>query len=73
VGLNSWYRAFPPSEPLDVEAGLRFTKRENRLKDKLFISACELAGIPATPRQARKWNNGTGKAFGFRNTARAYL
>ena len=69
VGTN-WWMSFPTSPPLDVEAGVRFKKRENIIKTPLFIGACELAEIPATPRQARKWNNGQGLALRFKNQAR---
>jgi hypothetical protein len=73
VGLNSWYHGFPASDPLDVEAGLRFKSREFRMKDPVFLGACELFGIPATPRQARKWNNGQGIALRHRKEAKSLL
>lgn len=72
---NSWWAAFPGSPPLDVGAGVRYKQRESRLKDPLFLAACELAkkaNQPSlvTPRQARKWNNGQGVALGFKNEAK---
>lgn len=73
VGVNSWWKAFPTSPPLDVEAGVRFKKRENRVGDPLFIGSCTLAEIKPTPRQARKWNNGRGLALRFRNQAKELL
>jgi hypothetical protein len=78
VGANSWYHNFPTSDPLDVEAGERFKQREGRMKDPVFLAACELAKGPfvkVTPsaRQARKWNNGQGVALRFRNEAKSLL
>jgi hypothetical protein len=78
VGLNSWYHGFPASDPLDVEAGERFKQREGRMKDPVFLGACELAkkaNQPSlvTPRQARKWNNGQGVALRFKNEAKSLL
>ena len=70
---SHWYSVFPPSPPLDVEAGQRFKQREGRLLDVVFIGACELADIPPTSRQARKWNNGGGLALRFRNKAKELL
>jgi hypothetical protein len=70
---SAWWKAFSTSPPLDVEAGLRFKKREGRLLDVVFIGACELAGIPTTSRQARKWNNNKGLALRFRNKAKELL
>jgi hypothetical protein len=69
----SWWKAFPTSPPLDIEAGERFRKRKGRMNDVVFIGACTLAGIEPTPRQARKWNNGKGLAIRYRNTAKATL
>ena len=69
----AWWKAFPTSPPLDVEAGERFKKREGRLLDAVFIKACDQAGIPTTSRQARKWNNNKGLALRFRNKARDLL
>ena len=69
----SWWSKFPKSQPLDTEAKPRLQKRESRLKDVVFLGACELAGIQATPRQARKWNNGKGLALKFKNQARELL
>ena len=71
--LTHWWKAFPASPPLDVVAGERYKKREGRLHDVVFLSSCELAGIPATPRQARKWNNDKGLAVRFRNEAKSGL
>jgi hypothetical protein len=73
VAVSNWWKAFKPSPPLDFEAGERFKKREGRLLDVVFIGACELAGIPTTSRQARKWNNGAGLALRFRNKAKELL
>jgi hypothetical protein len=70
VGANSWYRSYPASDPLDVHAGVVFKVRQKVMTDKIFIRSCELAGIPATPRQARKWLRGTGLALRFRNDAK---
>ena len=72
VAVN-WWASFPTSAPLDVEAGLRFKKRKNRIKDPLFLGACTLAEIEPTPRQARKWNNQLGVALKFKNQARDLL
>lgn len=35
----------------------------------LFQIACQMAGVPATKRQASKWRSQKGKAYGFRNQA----
>lgn len=69
----SWWKAFPTSPPLDVEAGIRYKKREGRLQDVVFNAACKLAGIDTTSRQARKWNNGKGLAIRYINKAKASL
>jgi len=69
----SWWASFPTSPPLDFEAGVRFEKRKNRIKDPLFLGACTLAEIEPTARQARKWNNGQGLALRFKNQARGLL
>lgn len=73
VGVNSWYHKFPASDPLDLEAGKRYEKRQGRLLDPVFRGACELANIEATPRQARKWNNRQGLALRFINQAKDLL
>ena len=41
----------------------RMTANERTLRSPLFQKACELAGIPATKRQASKFNNSRGIAF----------
>jgi hypothetical protein len=69
----NWWTSFPTSPPLDVEAGLRYKTREHRMKDPVFLGACALAEIEATPRQARKWANGQGVALRFRNEAKSLL
>jgi hypothetical protein len=74
----NWWSNFPTSPPLDVEAGLRYLQREGRMKDPVFVGACELAKKAnqpslATPRQARKWNNGQGLALRHRNEAKSLL
>jgi hypothetical protein len=73
VGIANWWNSFPSSPPLDVEAGLRLRQREGRMNDPVFLKACSLARIEATPRQARKWNNDSGKALGYRNQAKSEL
>jgi hypothetical protein len=70
---TNWWKAFKTSPPLDVEAGVRYLGREGRLLDVVFKGACELAGIPPTSRQARKWNNNQGLALRFRNKAKELL
>ena len=69
----SWWANFPTSPPLDVVAELLFRQRESRMKDPVFLGACTLAEIEATPRQARKWNNGKGVALRHRNEAKKLL
>jgi hypothetical protein len=74
---GNWWDSFAPSPPLDVEAGLRYEQREGRMKDPVFLKACELAKGPfvkVTPsaRQARKWNNGKGIALRYRNEAKRH-
>jgi hypothetical protein len=73
VGVNSWWRAFPASDPLDTIAAERATKREHRMKNPLFLACCELAGIPATSRQARKFNQRKGLATRYYNEAKSLL
>jgi hypothetical protein len=68
-----WWKTFPTSPPLDVEAGERYKKREGRLLDVVFIAACKFAGVDTTARQARKWNNGKGLAIRSRNKAKDLL
>jgi hypothetical protein len=68
-----WWQGFPTSPPLDVEAGLRFVKRKNRIDTPIFQGACSLAGIEPTARQARKWNNGKGLALRHKNEAKSLL
>jgi hypothetical protein len=75
---GNWWSSFPTSPPLDVEAGERYKQREGRMKDPVFLAACELAKGPfvkVTPsaRQARKWNNGKGIALRYRNEAKSLL
>jgi hypothetical protein len=41
------------------------------MKDPVFLAACTLAEIEATPRQARKWNNGQGVALRHKNEAKS--
>lgn len=36
-------------------------------EDANFHAACKAAGIPATKRQWKKWNQRTGRAFAFAN------
>jgi hypothetical protein len=73
MGAANWWASFPTSPPLDVEAGERFKQREGRILDAVFRASCEMAGIPPTPRQARKWNNGQGVALRHRNEAKSLL
>lgn len=68
-----WWSGFPTSPPLDVEAGKRAKKAEGRLKDPVFLGACELADIEPTRRQARKWNNMKGLALKYRNQSKSLL
>lgn len=69
----AWWSKFPTSPPLDQGAEERYKKREGRMNDVVFLAACKLAGIKATPRQARKWNNTKGLAQKFRNQAKTVL
>ncbi len=73
MGTNSWYRLFPSSPPLDAEAGLRFEKRKERMENPLFKGACILAGIEATPRQARKFNQRKGLATRYFEEAKKQM
>lgn len=54
-----------------------FTKhpgaRPALFNDPLFMTACDLAGLPKTHRQWRKWARGFGGAFKFRQEARVAL
>jgi hypothetical protein len=69
----SWWSNFPPSPPLDTYGTERAKKTEGRMNDTVFLGACELAGIPATKRQARKWNNHKGLAIRFKREAHSLL
>ena len=40
-----------------------FTRREQMVENKKFMDACEMAGIPATPRQYVKFVQGYGAAW----------
>lgn len=61
---KSWERVHGPNcEPQHKE---REEKNSSVLKNGKFIKACELAGIPATRRQASKWNHSRGLAFNSR-------
>lgn len=44
------------------------TNRE-AVNDRLFQTACKLAGISPTKRQVSKWRNGKGLAHQYRNAA----
>jgi len=59
---NHQWKRVVATDP-DPLAQDRFEAREKTMKDKNFLHYCEKAGIPATPRQARKWNNKTGLAY----------
>lgn len=41
--------------------------------DKLFLTACKIAGCVPTRRQYSKYRNGHGKAFGAKNVAKLTL
>lgn len=71
--MKQWIRIPKGSKPLDVVAGERHKKRDQRMIDPLFLAACEFSNTKPTPRQARKWNNGKGIAFLNRNQARSLL
>lgn len=45
------------------------TNREFSSRNELFQVACELAGVPATKRQASKWRNRRGRAYAVRHQA----
>ena len=57
VTPRSWYPG-----PTEIK---RRERNRDRLESEHFTDACEMAGIPATKRQASKFNNGRGLAFRF--------
>ena len=57
VTPRSWYPG-----PAEIK---RSERNSGRLASRHFTDACEMAGIPATKRQASKFNNGRGLAFRF--------
>lgn len=57
VTPGSWFPG-----PAEIK---RRERNRARLESKRFTDACEMAGIPATKRQASKFNNGRGLAFRF--------
>jgi hypothetical protein len=69
---GNWWSSFPTSPPLDVEAGERYKQREGRMKDPVFLKACEIVKVTPSARQARKWNNGKGIALRYRNEAKRH-
>lgn len=61
-----------PSSPTSLQKALskrhegklnRESKNLSTLRSPAFEQACKEAGVPATPRQASKWNNGYGAAY----------
>jgi len=69
IANHRWTRIHN-SKPLDKVAAARFKARKSIIKNKDFLAACSAALVDPTPRQARKWNNGKGRAFLFRSVAR---
>ena len=57
VTPGSWFPG-----PAEIK---RRERNRDRLESEHFIDACGVAGIPATKRQASKFNNGRGLAFRF--------
>ena len=57
VTPRSWFPG-----PAEIK---RQERNRARLESKRFTDACKMAGIPATKRQASKFNNGRGLAFRF--------
>ena len=57
VTPRSWFPG-----PAEIK---RRERNRDRLESRHFTDACEMAGIPATRRQASKFNNGRGLAFRF--------
>ena len=57
VTPGSWFPG-----PAEIK---RRERNRARFESKRFTDACEMAGIPATKRQASKFNNGRGLAFRF--------
>lgn len=49
------------------------THAEFAQNDRVFKLACDLAGIPATKRQASKWRNKRGLAYQHRAAAKQQL
>ncbi len=61
---KQWKRVTGPN--LCPENAERAVRNKATLGNSQFIKACEVVGIPATPRQASKWNNKKGKAYNAR-------
>jgi hypothetical protein len=61
---KKWERVHGPDiEPRHKET---YFKREELMTNPEFLSACNAARIPATPRQARKWLMRKGLAYANR-------
>jgi len=58
---QQWMRVTGPNlHPWNAE---KQKQNVSRLADLGFITACEVAGVKATNRQASKWNNRKGAAY----------
>lgn len=66
---KQWKRVTGPNLDTLAEAG--YLARQATLQSGIFQKACELAGIEATKRQARKWLHGKGKACLYKQEAHA--
>ena len=58
---KSWERVHGPN--CQPQHAIREEKNTSVLSNKKFIKACEISEIPATRRQASKWNHGRGLAY----------
>ena len=66
---KQWVRVQGP--PLDTWSIKIYPLRKATMESGIFQKACELAGIPVTRRQARKWLRGKGKACLYKQEAHA--
>jgi len=63
IGGQAWIRVHGPNICPQYDENAK--RNKSRLVDAAFKKACEVVGIPATNRQASKWNNKKGAAYNF--------
>lgn len=58
---HKWRRV--SATPVPEKEQKRINRNRSIKKNEIFQEACKRAGVPATNRQASKWNNKRGAAF----------